>query len=140
MARQTPPAAPAQINMIGEGTQFEGTLRAMNDVRVSGRIVGRLEVDGKAIIAQEGAVEGDLVATSADIAGVVQGEILVEERLVLKGTARIEGNIKVARLIIEEGAVLNGQCEMGQLTAVKAKALKSARLSPVAEQARVATG
>lgn len=119
MAKTTGASMPNQINMIGEGTVFEGTLRAQSDVRVSGRIDGQLHVQGKVIIAQEGVVEGELTATSADIAGTVQGEVTVEERLVLKGSARIEGNVRAARLVIEEGAVFDGACTMGALGEVR---------------------
>lgn len=103
-----------QINMIGEGTVLEGTLRAESDVRVSGRIVGQLDVQGRAIVAQEGTIEGEITATNADIAGSVQGEIRVEERLVLKSTARVDGDIMTDRIVVEEGARFTGECKMGE--------------------------
>jgi len=102
-----------QVNLVGEGTVFEGTIRAESDVRASGRIVGTLEVDGKTMIAEEGVVEGEIIATNADIAGQVEGEIRIEEQLVLKSTARVDGKIETDRLIVEEGAQFTGQCEMG---------------------------
>jgi cytoskeletal protein CcmA (bactofilin family) len=103
-----------QLNLVGEGTTFEGTLEAQSDVRASGRIVGTLDVTGKAIVAESGTVEGEIIATNADIAGRVQGEIRVEERLVLKSTARVDGNIQTDRLVVEEGALFTGECEMGE--------------------------
>lgn len=112
MANQTS-TVQDQVNLIGEGTVFEGTLRAESEVRVSGRIVGTLEVKGKTMIAEEGAVEGDMIATNADIAGEVEGEIHVEERLVLKSTARVDGTIETDHLIVEEGAKFTGECDMG---------------------------
>lgn len=112
MARHGSPDPSNQINMIGEGTVLEGTLRARGDVRVSGRVVGRLEVAGKVIVAQEGSVEGELDAQSADIAGAIDGHIQIAERIVLKSTARVDGDIKAGRLVVEEGAVFAGQCIM----------------------------
>lgn len=102
-----------QINLVGKGTVFEGTVRAENDVRASGQIVGTLQVEGKAMIAESGSVDGEIIATNADIAGRVQGEIEVEERLVLKSTAQVEGNIDTDRLVVEEGAQFTGECKMG---------------------------
>ncbi len=104
---------PDQINLVGDGTVFEGTLRAESDVRISGRIVGRLEVNGKAIVAEGGVIDGEVAATSADIAGRVDGELQIDERLVLKGSARVDGDIDTARLVVEEGAEFTGQCTMG---------------------------
>ena len=102
-----------QVNLVGEGTTFEGTVRAESDVRASGRIVGTLEVEGKTMIAKEGEVEGEIIATNVEIAGQVQGDIRVEERLVLKSTARVDGTIETDRLVVEEGAQFTGECEMG---------------------------
>lgn len=102
-----------QVNLIGEGTVFEGTVRAESDVRASGHIIGTLDVEGKVMIAEDGSAEGEILATNADIAGEVQGEIRVEERLVLKSTARVDGTIETDRLVVEEGAQFTGECEMG---------------------------
>ncbi|MFB6248500.1 MAG: polymer-forming cytoskeletal protein [Salinibacter sp.] len=112
MANQQNPAQD-QINLVGKGTVFEGTVRAESDVRASGQIVGTLKVEGKAMIAESGSVDGEIIATNADIAGRVQGEIEVEERLVLKSTAQVDGNIETDRLVVEEGAQFTGECTMG---------------------------
>ena len=126
MARNdTTPSAPTQINLIAAGTTLEGTISTKDDIRVSGRLKGTLNVEGKAIIAQEGNVEGDVFATDADVAGSLKGEITIKGRLVLKSTARIEGTIKTTRLIVEEGAVIDGNCRMGQLDPKRAEVLKS---------------
>lgn len=111
MANQQNPAQD-QINLVGKGTVFEGTVRAESDVRASGQIVGTLNVEGKAMIAESGSVDGEIIATNADIAGRVQGEIVIEERLVLKSTAQVDGNIETDRLVVEEGAQFTGECKM----------------------------
>ena len=112
MANQTNKVQ-AQVTLVGEGTVFEGTLQVEDDVRAHGRIVGTLEVEGKAMIAELGAVDGDIIATDAEIAGQVEGEIRVEECLVLKSTARVDGKIETERLVVEEGARFRGDCKMG---------------------------
>ncbi len=119
------PSNPAQINLIAAGTTLEGTLNAKDDIRVSGKLKGTLRVEGKAIIAQEGTIEGDVFATDADVAGSLIGEINIKGRLVLKGSAKIQGTVRTTRLIVEEGAVIDGTCEMGQLDKRRAEELKS---------------
>lgn len=126
MARNdSPPSPPSQINLIAAGTTLEGTISTKDDIRVSGQLKGTLRVEGKAIIAPEGQVEGDVHAVDADVAGYIKGEITIKERLVLKSTARIEGTIRTTRLIVEEGAVIDGTCRMGTLDPKRAEALKS---------------
>jgi cytoskeletal protein CcmA (bactofilin family) len=119
MSKQVSSPIPGQINMIGEGTVVEGTYRAAGDIRVSGRIVGKLLAEGKVIVTQEGEIDGEIVAASADIAGSVVGEISVKERLVLKNSAKIDGNVRALRLVVEEGAVFGGKCQMGETGAVE---------------------
>ena len=140
MAKTQSSAPSPQINMIGEGTVFEGTLRSESNLVISGRIVGKLDVGGKAIVATEGVVEGEMIATNAEVAGSVQGEIRIRELLVLKGSARVDGNIEANRLIVEEGSIFNGKCQMTK-DAGKAKVHPVKPGAPnVKEAKRVAAG
>ena len=123
-----------QINMIGEGAVVEGTLNAGSDIRIRGKIVGKLNVEGRAIVAQEGEINGDLVATHADISGTVHGQIDISDTLVLKSTARVTADIKTSRLVVEEGAVFDGKCKMGGKTMGKDE-LKSASVTPLNSKA-----
>ncbi|MEM1126518.1 MAG: polymer-forming cytoskeletal protein [Bacteroidota bacterium] len=111
-ARQAAPATPGQVTMIGEGTTVEGTIQADNDVRLSGRLLGDVQAKGKVILTQEGVVEGSIVARSADVAGTIKGELFIDERLVLRSTARVQGNLRTNRLVTEEGALIDGTCDM----------------------------
>jgi len=101
-----------QVNLVGEGTVLEGTLTAEHDVRASGHLIGTLRVEGKAMISEEGSIEGQVFATHADVAGHVDGELHVDGRLVLKSSARVEGLIETERLVVEEGAEFTGECNM----------------------------
>lgn len=139
-SKQTGAASPGQINMIAEGTVMEGTFKASGDVRVSGRIVGKLVVDGKVIVTQEGVVDGELSAASADVAGSVMGEIVVRDRLVLKSSAAVDGNVRASRLVVEDGAVFGGKCQMGQAVAApKMQEAAPARLEQTNGSAKPAT-
>lgn len=115
--RPDAPPAPDQHNIIGRGTVIEGTLRSSGNVHISGTVVGNVEVEGRTVVMPDGVIEGELASTSAEIGGRVRGEVRVEERLVLKGTAAIEGDIRTAKLVIEDGAVFTGRCEMAGLAA-----------------------
>lgn len=107
------PAAPGQVNIIGQGTVIEGGIKANSDVRISGKVIGNVNVDGKTVITPEGIVEGEVRSSHADIAGKIDGELFVSERLVLKNSAVVEGDIHTAKLVIEDGATFTGTCDMG---------------------------
>lgn len=104
---------PNQVNMIAADATFEGTLRASSDVRISGRLDGTLDVEGRVVVAEGGTVEGEITAANIDVAGTVEGEMVASELLVLRASAVVEGELQSERLVIEEGAVFRGECIMG---------------------------
>jgi cytoskeletal protein CcmA (bactofilin family) len=106
-----------QHNIIGKGTVIEGTVRSAGNVHVSGTVVGDLDVDGRTVVMPGGLVEGEVRSVSAEIGGTVKGQVRVRERLVLKATAVIEGDLHTQKLVIEDGAVFTGRCEMGAAAA-----------------------
>ncbi|MEM1043407.1 MAG: polymer-forming cytoskeletal protein [Bacteroidota bacterium] len=111
--RNDAPGTPGQVNIIGPGTVIEGGLKANSDVRVSGKVIGNINVDGKTVVTPEGTVEGEVRSAHADIAGRVEGEVFISERLVLKSSAVVDGNIHTVKLVIEDGATFSGTCNMG---------------------------
>ncbi|MAQ94020.1 hypothetical protein B1759_04000 [Rubrivirga sp. SAORIC476] len=102
-----------QHNIIGASTTVEGTLRSSGNVNISGTVDGNVEVEGRTMVMPGGVVEGEVVSTSAEIAGTVRGKVVVTERLVLKASAVIDGDIRTGKLVVEDGATFNGQCQMG---------------------------
>ena len=102
-----------QHNIIGASTTVEGTLRSSGNVNISGTVDGNVEVEGRTMVMAGGVFEGEVASTSAEIAGTVRGRVVVKERLVLKASAVIDGDIRTGKLVVEDGATFNGQCQMG---------------------------
>lgn len=103
-----------QINLVGQGTTFEGTLRAEGDVRIGGCLIGKVVAKGRVIVSEHGLIDGELYADAADVAGRLKGTTHVEGRLELRRSARVEGVVRAGGLVVEEGAHLSGDCEMGE--------------------------
>ena len=98
---------------VGHGTTLSGetTFEAM--LRVDGHLIGTVTSDtGTLIIGTNGQVDANIAVAAAMIGGTVNGDILVTEKLQLGRTARVMGNIQAPRLVIEEGAILEGSCSM----------------------------
>jgi len=112
------PTRDTQIsNRILPGTTIEGNVRSGGDFRIDGVVIGSLNVGGKVVIGEKGKVEGDIVCSHASISGTVQGDVVVQEVLSLSASARIQGNVRTQRLVVESGAVFNGSCTMGSVKA-----------------------
>ena len=98
--------------VIGKDTLFKGTITSKSSIRIDGQFEGELVTSGNAVIGQTGSVTAQIKASSCTIAGMVRGNVDVTDRLDLLPTAKLYGDIKVGVLIIGEGAVFKGACEM----------------------------
>lgn len=101
------------LNMISEGTKIKGTISSQNDIRIAGKLDGEAICKGKIIVTSSAHLDGDLTSADADIAGNVSGSIKVGERLILRQTANVGGDIYTKLLVVEEGAQINGNFRMG---------------------------
>lgn len=109
--------------LISAGTILTGDLQSDGDLRIDGTIKGNVTSAAKVIIGNTGFVEGLVTGQQADIAGKVQGNIIVKELLQLREQCVVDGNISAGKLQIEPTATFNGQCSMNN-TAVPAEKKK----------------
>lgn len=101
------------INIIGIGTEIDGSLITKGDVRIDGKIIGDVSAKAKVVIGISGEVIGNVIAENAEIAGLVTGEINITETLFITATAHVKGNISSNKLMIAQGAQLTGFCQTG---------------------------
>ena len=99
-------------NVLATGTTLTGKIETESDFRLDGRIEGEVICKGKIVIGTKGCVKGNINTVNAEVFGNVDGSIRVRERLVLKSSAEIKGDIFIQTLEIEPGAKLNGSCTM----------------------------
>ena len=109
---ETTPKTPA-LNLISEGTRIKGTITSHNDLRISGKLDGEAFCKGKIIVASTARVDGNITTVEADIAGNITGTLKVSDRLTLRKSAIVGGDIYTKILVVEEGAQMNGNCRMG---------------------------
>lgn len=98
---------------VGNGTVLTGETNFQAMLRVDGHLTGRVASEnGTLIIGATGKVDANIAVAAAIINGTVNGDIIASERIELGRTARVTGNIQTPRLVIEDGAVLEGGCSM----------------------------
>ncbi len=97
---------------LGEGTQFKGEVRFAGTIRIDGYLEGEF-VCGEMLIIGEGAqVKAKIEVGSLDVCGQVEGDITARQRVQLLAGSRVTGMIRTPSLVISEGAVFDGKCEM----------------------------
>ena len=75
-------------------------------------MAGEVRCDKKLVMGEDSTVEGKLFAQDAVVMGTVRGDINVTETLHLQATAKIQGNIITKYLMVDEGAIFNGDCKV----------------------------
>lgn len=103
----------APTNSLVQGTRIEGSMFTENDIRIDGKLVGTLNCKGKVIIGPTGDIEGEIQCANAVVEGKFNGLLLVTELLHVRETAKIEGDVNTAKLIVQSGAVFEVSCKMG---------------------------
>lgn len=109
----TPAQKTPTLNMISEGTHIKGTINSKSDLRIAGKIDGDCICKGKIIVTSSANLSGNMISADADISGNVEGTVKVANRLTLRQSAVVGGDLFTKIIIIEEGAQLNGNCKMG---------------------------
>ena len=98
---------------VGHGTTLTGETEFHAMLRIDGHLIGTVTSEsGTLIIGTNGQVDANVMVAAAMINGTVNGDIVASEKLQLGRTARVLGNIHSPRLIVEEGAILEGSCSM----------------------------
>ncbi|MGH9369055.1 MAG: bactofilin family protein [Thermoanaerobaculia bacterium] len=108
------PSAPAPVpaTVIGSRARVVGDVSGDEDVLINGRLEGKIHVERKVIVSAGGEVEGDLQAKSVIIGGRVHGQVLASERAELLPSGRVQGNVHAPRIVMAEGAQIQGRVVM----------------------------
>lgn len=99
--------------IIGRGSVIEGTLTVQSSLRVDGKIIGTVQVADSLIVGKDGEIEGEVRVKNAVIGGKVKNKIVATGKVVLEAKSVVYGEVKTSRLVIDEGAVFEGKCVMG---------------------------
>ncbi len=110
----TPITTPAErvTTVLGPGINWEGKLRGSGGVRIESTFEGEISVKGLVVIGETGKVTCEhLRANTVIVAGAVRGNISAE-RLEIRATGRVWGDVITSSFSTEEGAFLRGQIRM----------------------------
>ncbi|HQU74845.1 MAG TPA: polymer-forming cytoskeletal protein [Calditrichia bacterium] len=107
------PVSANQLNYITAGTYFEGTIDTKGSIRIDGKVKGTIKASDEVRVGRSGEIIGEIIAKNARVAGKIQGNVTIEQKLTLESDSSLTGNLSAGRLIIDEGAFFNGNSEMG---------------------------
>ncbi|MDQ3649445.1 MAG: polymer-forming cytoskeletal protein [Acidobacteriota bacterium] len=113
---------------VGSGTVLTGEANFKGMLRVDGHLSGRIYSDkGTLIISSGGHVEANVEVAAAKINGTINGDIIATERIEMGRSAHVTGNIETPVLMVEPGAVFEGNCRMTQAKTASSSGTKGSR-------------
>ena len=104
--------ATGTFSVIANNTIITGNVRTEGSIRVDGKIVGNVVTQADAAVGMNGLIEGSVDARNITVAGKVMGSLTASQKLVLEGKSVMKGDIRTARLVVDEGAVFDGRSSM----------------------------
>jgi cytoskeletal protein CcmA (bactofilin family) len=99
-------------NVISKETKIVGNINAQGNIRIEGTLEGAVHSKSKIILGDSAILKGNLHSAEAEVSGHIDGDVFCTALLVLKKTAVIKGNIITPKIVIENGAIFNGKCQM----------------------------
>ena len=99
---------------IGKSISIKGDLTGNEDLVLEGTVEGKVELPNNQLtIGANGVVRAEIQAKCVVVVGKVTGNIHGSERIEIQATGVVDGDVSAPRLVVAEGAVLNGAIEMG---------------------------
>ena len=129
-------SAPAsrEAAVIGPSIHIDGDVRGEEDLLIEGEVAGTVQLKNNSLtIGPNGKVRADVYAHSIYVDGFVEGDLFGAERVHIRKSAQVKGNVTSPRVSVEDGAKFKGAIEMDPQAAQSAG--KSAAQRPAAQPA-----
>jgi cytoskeletal protein CcmA (bactofilin family) len=116
MAERQSPARNAERATIGPSITIRGEVTGDEDLLIQGRVDGSVNLKQHAVtVGREGKIKADIVARLITVEGSVEGNLNADEQVILRAAARVQGDIKAPRVVLEDGARFRGGIDMGEI-------------------------
>jgi cytoskeletal protein CcmA (bactofilin family) len=99
-------------DILSSDVEIKGSIKFQKELLIDGKVEGDINSDGVLTVGENAEIRGEIKTKSITVYGKVHGNITVSERCELKSKCVLQGDLKAARLVIEEGATFIGKSEV----------------------------
>ena len=125
-AQAAPKAEPERKLTVGQGIVLNGEISACEHLLVEGRVEASLKNARIIEVAESGTFKGDADIEDAIIAGRFEGDLVVHGKITIRGTGKVVGSLRYAKLEVESGGVISGTMEELEKSAPAAQPVAAA--------------
>ena len=97
---------------LGPRDILQGRLEIQGDLKIAGNVEGDLKASGDVTVDSTATIQAAIEGANVSVRGQVTGNVTARRRLTLGGSGRLNGDVKVSRLTVEDGATLHGHVTM----------------------------
>jgi cytoskeletal protein CcmA (bactofilin family) len=110
----------------GQSIVIKGDISGSEDLVIAGRVEGSIKLDGRVLTLAAGShVVGEVAAGTVVVAGTVEGTVEAEDRLEVRSTAIVDGELSTARLIVADGSQICARVDMPDRESQKPRLAKA---------------
>lgn len=124
-------------NTLSTDVEIKGNLKFSGELTFDGKLDGEINTDGVLNLGESATVTGNISAQSVVVRGKVNGNITAKEKIDIKSKAELFGDIRSAKLVIEEGVTFVGKTEVNPNKATPTVAPKPAESAKTPEPAKL---
>ena len=128
------------VVMLGPRDRLIGELYIEGNLRVSGTLEGQIEATGDVDVTEAATVKATVTGREVNVSGQVNGAVTASKKLVIGRGGSIVGDVRVPRLIMQDGASLSGNVSMGPKVAAEFAQAAAAEPTPAPVGVAVAVG
>jgi cytoskeletal protein CcmA (bactofilin family) len=99
-------------SLVDRHSAFDGNFRSQRDLRVEGDLKGNVTCEGTLFVSEGATIAASVEAEHITVAGELTGEIRCRGLLQILPSGRVRANVSTGSLVIQEGAIYEGQLEM----------------------------
>ena len=121
-------------NILNSDVEITGTLKFSNELTFDGKLDGDIASEGILNLGDKAVIKGNLNVNSVVLRGKINGNVMAKERIEIKAGTELFGDIRSAKLAVEEGVTFEGKTEVNPKKAVSLEPAQS----PGDEAARTA--
>jgi cytoskeletal protein CcmA (bactofilin family) len=98
--------------VISPDAEFKGSLKFKDSLRIDGAFEGEIDSQGTLFVGKTGAVKAEIHVGNVIVEGKIEGNVTCDDKIELRATAKMFGDIQAARLTIAEGVNIVGKCSV----------------------------
>ena len=99
-------------NVLTSDVEIKGNLKFAGELVFEGKLDGEIQTEGVLSLGDSAVINGNISAQSVLVRGKVNGNINAKEKIEIKGKTELFGDIRAAKLVIEEGVTYVGKTEV----------------------------